>query len=92
MGLLWEIVQTGLMYNQSCKADTVEDKMRILEERLEATQNTLRSLVKKIEELHGLDIDNDGRNARGAGYRGRRKDYCELEFQTYSELSKDTDV
>jgi len=25
------------------------------------TQNTLRSLVKKIEEIHGLDIDGDGR-------------------------------
>jgi len=25
------------------------------------TQNTLRELVKKIEEIHGLDIDGDGK-------------------------------
>jgi bisphosphoglycerate-dependent phosphoglycerate mutase len=25
------------------------------------TQNTLRALVKKLEELHGTDIDQDGR-------------------------------
>jgi hypothetical protein len=61
MGLLWEIVQTGLMYGQKRKADTVEDRVQILEDRLNATQNTIRSLVKKLEEMQGIDIDNDGR-------------------------------
>jgi bisphosphoglycerate-dependent phosphoglycerate mutase len=32
-----------------------------LEERLTATQNTLRALVKKLEEIHKMDIDQDGR-------------------------------
>ena len=51
MGLLWEIVQTGLMYGQKRKADTIEDRVQSLEEHLTATQNTLRSLVKKLEEM-----------------------------------------
>jgi uncharacterized Rmd1/YagE family protein len=61
MGLLWEIVQTGLMYGQKRKADTIEDRVQILEDRLTATQNTIRSLVKKLEETMGADIDGDGK-------------------------------
>ena len=61
MGVLWEVVQTGLMYGQKRKADTVEDRVQILEDKLQLTQNTLRNLVKKIEEIHGLDIDGNGR-------------------------------
>ena len=60
MGMLWEIVQTGLMYGQSCKSDTIEDRVKSLEDRLSATQNTLRTLVKKLEEMQGTDIDGDG--------------------------------
>jgi uncharacterized Rmd1/YagE family protein len=61
MGLLWEIVQTGLMYGQKRKADTIEDRVLILEDRLTATQDTLRKLVKKLEEMQGADIDGDGK-------------------------------
>ncbi|NIP28589.1 MAG: hypothetical protein GWN67_28050 [Phycisphaerae bacterium] len=61
MGILWEVVQTGLMYGQKRKSDSVEDRVHSLEEQLSLTQNTLRALVKKLEEIHGLDIDGDGR-------------------------------
>jgi len=61
MGVLWEIVQTGLMYGQKRKSDSIDDRVQSLEEQLTMTQNTLRNLVKKIEEIHGLDIDEDGR-------------------------------
>ena len=61
MGILWEIVQTGLMYGQKRKADTIDDRVGILEDRLTATQNTIRSLVKKLEEMQGVDIDGDGK-------------------------------
>ena len=61
MGALWEILQTGLMYGQYKKSDSTEDRVQSLEERLQATQDTLRNLVKKIEEIHGLDIDGDGK-------------------------------
>lgn len=61
MGILWEVVQTGLMYGQKRKSDSVEDRVQFLENQLTLTQNTLRDLVKKLEEIHGLDIDGDGR-------------------------------
>ena len=49
------------MYGQKRKSDTVEDRVQALEEKLQLTQNTMRQLVKKLEEIHGLDIDGDGR-------------------------------
>jgi uncharacterized Rmd1/YagE family protein len=61
MGVLWEVVQTGLMYGQKRKSDSVEDRVKALEDQLQLTQNTLRALVKKIEEMRGEDIDHDGR-------------------------------
>ncbi len=61
MGILWEVVQTGLMYGQKRKSDSVEDRVQSLEDQLTLTQNTLRELVKKIEEIHELDIDGDGK-------------------------------
>ena len=61
MGILWEVVQTGLMYGQKRKSDSVEDRVQFLEHQLTRTQDTLRQLVKKIEEIHGLDIDGDGK-------------------------------
>ena len=61
MGILWEIVQTGLMYGQKRKSDTIDDRVQSLEDQLTLTQNTLRALVKKLEEIHGSDINGDGR-------------------------------
>jgi len=61
MGVLWEILQTGLRYGQKRKSDSIEDRVLDLENRLQATQETMRALVKKIEELHGIDIDEDGK-------------------------------
>ena len=61
MGILWEVLQTGMMYGQKRKSDSVEDRVQFLENQLESTRNTLRKLVRKIEEIHGLDIDGDGR-------------------------------
>jgi len=61
MGVLWEVLQTGMMYGQKRKSDSVEDRVQYLEGQLESTRNTLRELVKKIEVIHGLDIDGDGR-------------------------------
>jgi hypothetical protein len=61
MGVLWEILQTGLMYGQKRKSDSVEDRVAYLESQLQKTQDTLGLLVKKIEQIHGLDIDGDGK-------------------------------
>jgi chaperonin cofactor prefoldin len=61
MGMLWEIVQTGLLYGQKCKSDTIEDRVKHLEDQLTRTQDTLRNLVRKLEQMQGLDLDGDGR-------------------------------
>ena len=61
MGILWEVVQTGLMYGQKRKSDTIEDRVQFLENQVSRVENTLRELVKKIEQIHGLDIDGDGK-------------------------------
>jgi len=61
MGLLWEIVQSGFIYGQKQKSDSMQDRVAFLETQLQRTQDTIRELVKKIEELHGLDVDGDGR-------------------------------
>jgi hypothetical protein len=49
------------MYGQKRKSDSVEDRVAYLETQLQRTQDTLGLLVKKIEQIHGLDIDGDGR-------------------------------
>ena len=61
MGLLWEIVQSGFVYGQHQKTTSLEGRVELLEGRLQETQETIRKLVKKLEELHGLDVDGDGR-------------------------------
>jgi len=61
MGVLWEIVQTGLMYGQHRKSNTIEDRVDSLESQVRATQETLRSLVMKLEEIHKIDINQDGK-------------------------------
>ena len=61
MGILWEVLQSGMMYDQRRRSNSVEDRVQHLESQLESTRNTLRELVKKIEVIHGLDIDGDGR-------------------------------
>jgi hypothetical protein len=61
MGLLWEIVQSGFIYGQKRKSDSIQDRVADLENHLQRTQDTIRELVKKIESIHGLDVDGDGR-------------------------------
>lgn len=61
MGILWEIVQSGFIYGQKRKSDDIGDRVTFLEEELQRTQKTIQKLVRKIEEMHGLDIDGDGK-------------------------------
>jgi len=61
MGFLWEIVQSGFVYGQHQKTESIEERVELLEGQLRDTQDTIRKLVKKLEELHGLDVDGDGR-------------------------------
>jgi hypothetical protein len=53
-------VQSGFIYGQKKKSDSIEDRVASLENELVRTQDTIRKLVKEIEKLHGLDIDGNG--------------------------------
>ena len=61
MGVLWEIVQSGLMYGEHRRSNSIEERVESLEAQVRATQETLRTLVKKLEEIHNLDINQDGK-------------------------------
>lgn len=61
MGVLWEILQSGFIYHQKTKNDTIDERVAYLEDELGKTQETIRQLVLKIEEIHGMDVDGDGR-------------------------------
>lgn len=61
MGILWEIIQTGLMYGEKRKSDSIEDRVQYLEDQIASTQNTMKALVKKLEEILKSDIDGDGK-------------------------------
>jgi len=60
MGVLWEILQSGLMYGHYRKSTSMQDRLEFVEQQLTRTQETMKTLVKKLEEIHGLDIDGDG--------------------------------
>lgn len=60
MGVLWEILQSGLMYGHYRKSNSMEDRLAFVEQEIARTQETMRALVRKLEEIHGLDIDGDG--------------------------------
>jgi len=47
MGVLWEIVQSGLMYGQHRRSNSIEDRVESLEAQVRATQDTLRKAVSK---------------------------------------------
>jgi hypothetical protein len=61
MGILWEILQSGFIYHQKRKSDSIGDRVDYLEDQLRRTQDTIVELVKKIEDIHGLDVDGDGK-------------------------------
>ncbi len=61
MGILWEIVQSGFIYGQKRKSDTIDDRVLFLEQQLSATQKTMRDLVAKLEEILKTDVDGNGR-------------------------------
>ena len=49
------------MYGQHRQSDSVDDRVKFLEDQVAATQNTLRNLVKKLEEINKADFDGDGK-------------------------------
>ena len=61
MGFLWDLIQHNQIQDQRRQADTLETRVRHLEEELLQTRQLLRTLIERLEAKFGEDIDRDGR-------------------------------
>lgn len=60
MGFLWDLIQHGQINKQRERADTLEQRVALLERDLDATRATLDTLIERLEQRFGEDIDGDG--------------------------------
>lgn len=61
MGIFWELLQQDELEKQQKQADTIEDRVDLLEEELAKTKDLLRQTLAALEESIGKDIDGDGK-------------------------------
>jgi hypothetical protein len=61
MGLFWDLIQQSQISQQSDRANTLEQRVAMLESELAMTRETLHQLVVLLEKEYGKDIDGDGR-------------------------------
>ena len=61
MGIFWDLLQQDELDKQQKQADSVEDRVGILEEELAQTKILLRKTLVALEEFVGKDIDGDGK-------------------------------
>jgi chaperonin cofactor prefoldin len=61
MGFLWDLIQHNQIQDQQRRAETLDDRVRQLEEDLRHTRELLRTLIERLETRFGEDIDKDGR-------------------------------
>ncbi|HEX6010739.1 MAG TPA: hypothetical protein VFY87_02825 [Geminicoccaceae bacterium] len=61
MGLLWEMAQQGQQRRTAERAVSLDQRVSDLEERLGAQTQLLSTLVKKLEQRFGEDLDEDQR-------------------------------
>ena len=61
MGLFWDLVQQSQISEQSEQANSLDDRVKQLENELHKTRQLLYKLVTILENEYGKDIDGDGR-------------------------------
>lgn len=61
MGLFWDLIQQGQISSQSSRADSLESRLATLERELNHTQQLLNTLLQRLEDHCGEDINRDGR-------------------------------
>lgn len=64
MGLFWNLIQQSQINQQHHSAKSLEQRVSILEEELEKTQDLLIKTLKVLEEYTNYDIDGDGKIGR----------------------------
>ena len=61
MGLFWDLMQQSQISEQRGRADSLEGRVRQLENDLRQTRQVLHKLVTVLEREYGKDIDGNGR-------------------------------
>ncbi|WP_339756411.1 hypothetical protein [uncultured Winogradskyella sp.] len=60
MGLFWDLIQQSELDEQKGKADSLEERVKTLENELTKTKELLLKTLKVLEERSGEDINDDG--------------------------------
>jgi hypothetical protein len=61
MGLFWDLIQHNQIQEQRRQAETLEERVRLLEAELTQTKQLLQRLLERLETHFGEDLDKDGR-------------------------------
>ena len=61
MGIFWDLLQQDELEKQQKQANSVEERVDILEEELTQTKALLRKTLEALENFVGKDIDGDGK-------------------------------
>jgi len=61
MGIFWDLVQQDEIEKQKEKANSVEERVKLLEEELTSTKTLLRKTLIALETHLVKDIDGDGK-------------------------------
>jgi len=61
MGIFWDLLQQDELDKQQKQADSVEDRVAVLEDDLAKTKALLRKTLEALESYVGKDIDGDGK-------------------------------
>ncbi len=61
MGLFWDLIQQSQIEEQNTKAESIEQRVLLLEEELKKTRELLQKTLTILEAQVGRDIDGDGR-------------------------------
>ncbi len=60
MGIFWDLLQQDELEKQQLQADSVEDRVKHLEDELDKTKVLLRKTLVALEKHVQIDIDGDG--------------------------------
>ena len=61
MGLFWDLIQHNQIREAQDRAGSLEQRVAWLEQELADTNRTLLTLLQRLEQKIGEDIDGDGR-------------------------------
>ncbi|WP_282031815.1 hypothetical protein [Winogradskyella eximia] len=61
MGLFWDLIQQSELEDQKGKAESLEERVAVLETELSTTKALLLKTLHILEKSSGLDINDDGK-------------------------------